>query len=181
MRFGSPFSSNNNFNVSLIVKDKVTRQCQPTTVIVVGGHCLVTLSLTINQTLKWIWSLPILMQESFWWWQCSDRYIIYLYLHLCTPFLPPPPTLPTPFSSSLISFIISVHVKHHVYLLTYCFPFFTHLPTSNVCYDSFKALYITPVLLCFISCLMSTFHLFHVCTSVFLFIRDSWRQRQTPA
>ena len=27
-------------------------------------------------------SLPILMQESFWWWQCSDRYIISLYLSL---------------------------------------------------------------------------------------------------
>ena len=29
--------------------------------------CLVTLSLTINETLKWLSSLPILMQESFWW------------------------------------------------------------------------------------------------------------------
>ena len=38
------------------------------------GHCLVTLSLTINETLNWLASLPILMQESFWWWQCSDRY-----------------------------------------------------------------------------------------------------------
>ena len=26
------------------------------------GHCLVTLSLTINETLKWLSSLPILMQ-----------------------------------------------------------------------------------------------------------------------
>ena len=34
---------------------------------VVCGHCLVTLSLTINETLKWLLSLPILMQESFWW------------------------------------------------------------------------------------------------------------------
>ena len=34
---------------------------------VVCGHCLVTLSLTINETLKWLSSLPILMQESFWW------------------------------------------------------------------------------------------------------------------
>ena len=30
-----------------------------------------TLSLTINETLKWLSSLPILMQKSFWWWQCS--------------------------------------------------------------------------------------------------------------
>ena len=29
------------------------------------GHCLVTLSLPINETLKWLSSLPILMQESF--------------------------------------------------------------------------------------------------------------------
>ena len=28
----------------------------------VCGHCLVTLSLTINETLKWLSSLPILMQ-----------------------------------------------------------------------------------------------------------------------
>ena len=35
--------------------------------VVVCGHRLVTLSLTINETLKWLSSLPILMQESFWW------------------------------------------------------------------------------------------------------------------
>ena len=35
--------------------------------VVAGGHCLVTaLSLTVNETLKWLSSLPILMQESFW-------------------------------------------------------------------------------------------------------------------
>ena len=28
---------------------------------------LVTLSLTINDTLKWLSSLPIFIQESFWW------------------------------------------------------------------------------------------------------------------
>ena len=33
----------------------------------VCGHGLVTLSLTINETLKWLSSLPILMRESFWW------------------------------------------------------------------------------------------------------------------
>ena len=31
------------------------------------GHCLLTLSLTINQTLKWLSSLPILIQGLFWW------------------------------------------------------------------------------------------------------------------
>ena len=39
------------------------------------------------------------MQESFWWWQCSNRYIIYL-----------PP--------SLTSLMFFVDIKHHVYLLT---------------------------------------------------------------
>ena len=40
--------------------------------VVVCGHSLVvTLSLTIDETLKWLSSL----QESFWWWQCSDRYM----------------------------------------------------------------------------------------------------------
>ena len=53
------------------------------------------LSLTINQTLKCLSSLPILMQESFWWRRCSDRYIISLSPHLHTP----------------------VDVKHHAYLL----------------------------------------------------------------
>ena len=28
-----------------------------------------------TETLKWLSSLPILMQKSFWWWRCSDRYI----------------------------------------------------------------------------------------------------------
>ena len=41
---------------------------------------LVTLSLTINETLKWLSTLPVLMQESFKWRQCSDRYTISLYL-----------------------------------------------------------------------------------------------------
>ena len=49
------------------------------------------------------------MQESFWWWQCSDRYIISLIPHLHTPF--------PPFSQSLISRTVSVDVKHHVYFL----------------------------------------------------------------
>ena len=67
-----------------------------------------TLSLTINETLKWLSLLPILTQVSFWWWQCSDRYII-------SPSTPPPPP---PFSRpSLIRFVVSVDVKHHAYLL----------------------------------------------------------------
>ena len=31
------------------------------------GYCLVALSLTINETVKWLSLLPTLMQESFWW------------------------------------------------------------------------------------------------------------------
>ena len=61
------------------------------------------------ETFKWLSSLPILMQESFWWWQCSDRYIISLSPHLHTPY--------PPFSPSLISLMVSVDVKHHIYLL----------------------------------------------------------------
>ena len=61
--------------------------------VVVCGHCLVTLSLTINEMFKWLSSLPILMQESFWWWQHSDRYIISLFPPTSIPpslFLPVP-------------------------------------------------------------------------------------------
>ena len=84
--FGSPFSSK----------------------VLVCGYCLVTFALTINETLKWLSSLPILMQKSFWWWQCSDRYIISLFSHLHTPF--------PSFSLSLISLMVSVDVECHVYL-----------------------------------------------------------------
>ena len=69
-----------------------------------------TLSLLINETLKWLSSLPILMQESFCWWQCSDRHIISLFPHLHTPF--------PPFYPSLISLMVCVDVKHHAYLFT---------------------------------------------------------------
>ena len=62
----------------------------------------------INETLKWPSLLPILMQESSWWWQCGDRYIICLFPHLHTPFLH--------FSPFLISLVVSVDVKHQVYL-----------------------------------------------------------------
>ena len=49
------------------------------------------------------------MQKSFWWWQCSDRYIYSPSSpHLHIPF--------PPFSPSLISLTVSVDVKHNVYL-----------------------------------------------------------------
>ena len=62
--------------------------------VVFCGHRLVTLSLTINETLKYLSSLPSLMQESFWWRQCNDRYIIALFPHLHTPCLLPAPNKP---------------------------------------------------------------------------------------
>ena len=52
------------------------------------------------------------MQESFWWWQCSDKYVISLFPHLHIP--PPPPP------RSLISLMVSVDLKHHVYLRIRC-------------------------------------------------------------
>ena len=55
--------------------------------VVVCGHCLVTLSLTINETLKRLSFVPVLMQKSFWWWQCSNNYIISLF----PTSIPPPP------------------------------------------------------------------------------------------
>ena len=63
--------------------------------------------LQLSFLLKWLPSLPILMRESFCLCQCRDRYIISLFPHLHTPFPPLP---------SLISHIVSVDVKHHVYL-----------------------------------------------------------------
>ena len=72
--------------------------------VVVCGHCLVSLPLTINETLKWLSSLPILMQESFRWWQCSDRYNYNLPLP-APPYRPPPP--PPTFSPTLISLMVS--------------------------------------------------------------------------
>ena len=66
-----------------------------------------TFPLTRTETLKWLSSLPTLMQKSFRWRQCSDRCIISTYI-------------PIPlFSPSLLSLVVSVDVKHHVYLLTY--------------------------------------------------------------
>ena len=49
------------------------------------------------------------MQKSFWWWHCSDRYNL--------PLPPPPYPLPPPSPPSLIILMVSVDVKHPVYLL----------------------------------------------------------------
>ena len=52
-----------------------------------------------------------LKSGSFWWWRWSNKYVISLLPHLRTPF--------PLFSPSLISLMVSVDIKHHVYLLTY--------------------------------------------------------------
>ena len=62
------------------------------------------------ETLKWLSSLPTLMQKSFRWWQCSDSYTVSL-----SPSAIPPSLS---FSLSLISLVVSVDVKRHVYLPT---------------------------------------------------------------
>ena len=62
--------------------------------VVVCGHCLVILTLTLNETLEWLLSLSILMQE--------------LFLS---------PHLHTSFSPSLISLMVSVDVNHHVEII----------------------------------------------------------------
>ena len=76
--------------------------------------------------LKWLPSLSILMQGSFWWWQRSDRYILSLFPHLHTP---------SPFTPSLISLMVSVDVKHYVYqrASTGKATDLLRLPPDNIC------------------------------------------------
>ena len=59
------------------------------------------------------------MHKSFWWWQCSDRYLITS---------PPPFPLP-PFSPSLINLTVFVDVKHHVYIWNHMIQGRRHTPT----------------------------------------------------
>ena len=49
------------------------------------------------------------MQKPFWWWQCSNGYVI--------SFCPTSTPLSPIFSPSLISLMVSLDIKHHVYLL----------------------------------------------------------------
>ena len=81
-------------------------------------HCLVTLSITINETSKQLSLLPILMQESFWWRHCNNRYTISLFPHL---------------RPSLISLVISVDVKHPVYFPTLGALFFLSFKHTEEC------------------------------------------------
>ena len=71
-----------------------------------------------TETLKWLSSLPILMQKSFRWWQCSDSYLTSLPLpHLHTP-------SPHPFSPSLIS-------RRFLWTLSTMFTYFAGSPHSS--------------------------------------------------
>ena len=87
-----------------------------------------TLSITSTETLKWLSSLPILMQESF----GGDTVAIGVYN---LPLPPPPYPLP-PFSPSLISPMVSVDAKHHdyyyYYLLLGIMPFFVVRSSHNI-------------------------------------------------
>ena len=86
-----------------------------------------------NETVKWLSPLPIFMWESFWWWQCSNRYMVSLFPHLHTLF--------PSFSPSLISLMVSVDVKHHVYfveLLTLHTHTHTHTHTNMNTHTSYK-------------------------------------------
>ena len=58
---------------------------------VVCGHCLATMTLTVNDRLKRLSSLTVIMQESLLWWQCSNRYSL----------LPPPPSWLVPLRRQL--------------------------------------------------------------------------------
>ena len=62
------------------------------------------------ETLKWLSSLPTLMQKSFWWWSHSGAAIT-----IYSPSSPSPPPYPPPPFFSLINLMVSVDVKHHVY------------------------------------------------------------------
>ena len=66
------------------------------TKIVICGQCLPTLPFMINETLKWLSSLPILMQESLWWWWCIVRYS----LSLASLSLAPPQGVSVPSSTT---------------------------------------------------------------------------------
>ena len=71
------------------------------------------------ETLKWLSSLPPLIHKSFWWWQCSDRYII-------------SPT--SPFSPSLINlWLLWTLSTMFTYLLTFLvFSNTAHMNWSDV-------------------------------------------------
>ena len=66
---------------------------------------------SLNRPIKWY-----RLMKSYWWWQYSDRSIISHSPHLHIPI--------PPFSPSLISLMVSVDIKHHVYLLTHTAVYF---------------------------------------------------------
>ena len=76
----------------------------------VCGHCLVTVSFTINQTLKGSRCRPSECRSHSGGDSVATGYNL--------PHPPPPYPLPPSFSPSLISLTVSVDVKHRVYVLT---------------------------------------------------------------
>ena len=73
-----------------------------------------TLALTMNETLKWLSSLPILMQVILVVTEWRLRYI----LSLSPTSVHTAPSVPLFYPSLTINLMVSVDVKHHVYLLT---------------------------------------------------------------
>ena len=72
------------------------------------------------------------MQVSFWWWQCSERYINSLSLIS----IHPSPS----FSPSQIRLVVSVDVKHHVYLLAVTIRKVSMMSLSHSCFRFFTQL-----------------------------------------
>ena len=64
------------------------------------------LSITSYWNIKMALIAAQITQGSFWWWQCGNRYVISPFPHLHNPFL--------------ISLMVSVDVKHHVYIERLC-------------------------------------------------------------
>ena len=75
----------------------------------------------INETLKWISSLPIFMQESFWWWQCSSS-SIYIYIYM---------------GSSSVLVLIGSHSLCNSFVVNQ-FLFFTPNGENSLCYTPKK-------------------------------------------
>ena len=91
--------------------------------VVVCGHSVVSLSFTINETLKWPSSLPILMQRSL---TIPVIPVMTVLRQVYNLPLPPPLHHLSPFFSSGIT--VSVDVKHDVY-----FHLHTPFPPSPAC------------------------------------------------
>ena len=107
------------------------------------------------ETLKWLSSLP------------THRYIISLSLPPPSILPAPPPPPPSP---CLISFMVSVDVKHHVYLLTYSTYF---QPTSDDINDHLKKKKIYIYIYTIGSPMpFSSLSLLHLHSNIYIYITD---------